>query len=66
MTNAVETRELTKHYVLKGETVRALRGVTFDVPTGDYVAIMIRDLGLALAMGCEPYDIMAAQMGKIG
>ncbi|MHB0957812.1 MAG: ABC transporter ATP-binding protein [Pirellulaceae bacterium] len=31
---------LRKDYVLKGETVHALRGVTFDVPTGDYVAIM--------------------------
>jgi 2-oxoisovalerate dehydrogenase E1 component len=33
---------------------------------GDYVAPMIRDLGLALAMGQKPYDVMAAQMGKIG
>lgn len=31
---------LEKTYVLKGETVRALRGVSFDVPEGDYVAIM--------------------------
>lgn len=38
--NAVEIRDLEKHYVLKSETVRALRGVTFDVPQGDYVAIM--------------------------
>jgi TPP-dependent pyruvate/acetoin dehydrogenase alpha subunit len=33
---------------------------------GDYVAPMIRDLGLALAMGQKPYDVIAAQMGKIG
>jgi len=31
---------LQKHYVLKSETVRALRGVSFEVPQGDYVAIM--------------------------
>lgn len=31
---------LQKHYVLKSETVRALRGVSFEVPEGDYVAIM--------------------------
>jgi putative ABC transport system ATP-binding protein len=31
---------LTKHYVLKGETVRALRGVSLTIPEGDYVAIM--------------------------
>jgi len=39
-TNAVEIHDLQKHYVLKSETVRALRGVTFNVPQGDYVAIM--------------------------
>ncbi len=33
-------RDLQKHYFLKSETVRALRGVSFDVPEGDYVAIM--------------------------
>lgn len=37
---AASIRNLQKHYVLKSETVRALRGVTFDVPEGDYVAIM--------------------------
>ncbi len=37
---AAEIRDLQKHYVLKSETVRALRGVSFEVPQGDYVAIM--------------------------
>jgi putative ABC transport system ATP-binding protein len=37
---AASIQDLTKDYVLKGETVRALRGVSFDVPEGDYVAIM--------------------------
>lgn len=37
---AVRISDLHKNYFLKGETVRALRGVTFDVPAGDYVAIM--------------------------
>lgn len=37
---AISIRNLTKEYVLKSETVRALRGVSFDVPQGDYVAIM--------------------------
>jgi putative ABC transport system ATP-binding protein len=32
--------DLRKDYVLKGETVRALRGVSFDIPAGDYIAIM--------------------------
>ncbi len=32
--------DLKKDYVLKSETVHALRGVTFDVPIGDYVSIM--------------------------
>ena len=37
---AAVIRGLQKHYVLKSETVRALRGVSFEVPQGDYVAIM--------------------------
>ena len=37
---ACRVSDMTKEYVLKSETVRALRGVTFDVPEGDYVAIM--------------------------
>ena len=37
---AASIQSLQKDYLLKGETVRALRGVTFDVPEGDYVAIM--------------------------
>lgn len=37
---ATVIRDVTKEYVLKSETVRALRGVSFDVPEGDYVAIM--------------------------
>ncbi len=37
---AASIQTLQKDYLLKGETVRALRGVTFDVPEGDYVAIM--------------------------
>jgi putative ABC transport system ATP-binding protein len=40
MGTAARLVDLAKHYVLKGETVRALRGVSFDVPVGDYVAIM--------------------------
>ncbi len=38
--HACSIRSLKKEYVLKSETVRALRGVSFDVPEGDYVAIM--------------------------
>ena len=37
---ACRVTDLKKEYVLKSETVRALRGVTFDVPEGDYMAIM--------------------------
>ncbi|MEQ8789098.1 MAG: ABC transporter ATP-binding protein [Pirellulaceae bacterium] len=40
MTAAASLRELSKSYFLKSETVHALRGVSFDVPQGDYVAIM--------------------------
>ncbi len=37
---AAQIDHLQKHYFLGGETVRALDGVTFTVPEGDYVAIM--------------------------
>jgi putative ABC transport system ATP-binding protein len=37
---AAQMVDIRKDYVLKSETVRALRGVAFDVPEGDYVAIM--------------------------
>ncbi|MDA7977746.1 MAG: ABC transporter ATP-binding protein [Pirellulales bacterium] len=37
---AVRVVNLQKHYQLGGETVKALRGVSFDVPVGDYIAIM--------------------------
>jgi len=40
MTLAASIQDLTKDYVLDGEVVRALRGVTFDIPEGDYVAVM--------------------------
>ncbi len=37
---ALRVQDLCKDYVLKGETVRALRGVTFDVADGEYMAVM--------------------------
>ena len=37
---AVSVADLRKDYVLSGETVHALRGVSFDVPEGDYISIM--------------------------
>lgn len=37
---ACSLRDLTKDYVLKSETVHALRSISLDVPEGDYVAIM--------------------------
>lgn len=37
---AVSVTDVRKDYVMSGETVHALRGVTFDVPEGDYVSIM--------------------------
>ncbi len=36
----IRTKELTKHYVLGAETVRALRGVDVDISGGEFVAIM--------------------------
>ena len=37
---ALQVKDLTKDYPLKGETVRALRGVSFDVEQGEYIAVM--------------------------
>ncbi|MDR3109493.1 MAG: ABC transporter ATP-binding protein [Planctomycetaceae bacterium] len=37
---AAKLEQVVKEYRLKGETVRALRGVSIEVPEGDYVAIM--------------------------
>ncbi len=36
----IALREVTKTYVLGDISVAALRGVSFDIPAGDYVAIM--------------------------
>jgi putative ABC transport system ATP-binding protein len=37
---ALRVENLRKDYFLKGETVHALRGVTFDVAVGEYMAVM--------------------------
>lgn len=37
---AAKVDDLKKDYVLKGGTVHALRGISFGIPEGDYVAIM--------------------------
>jgi putative ABC transport system ATP-binding protein len=37
---AAKVENLKKDYILEGEEVRALRGVSLDVPEGDYVAVM--------------------------
>ena len=37
---AVRVESLRKDYVLGAETVRALRGVSIEVPASDYIAIM--------------------------
>jgi len=39
-TAAVTATDLVKDYVLKSETVHALRGISFEIPQGDYVAVM--------------------------
>jgi len=40
MSNAAEVIDLHKHYFLGGETVYALKGVSLEVPEGDFIAIM--------------------------
>jgi putative ABC transport system ATP-binding protein len=37
---AVQIEALRKDYVMGAETVRALRGVSIDIPVSDYIAIM--------------------------
>jgi ABC-type glutathione transport system ATPase component len=37
---AFRVQDLHRTYFMKGETVHALRGVTFDVLVGEYIAIM--------------------------
>jgi len=36
----VSTRDLVKDYVIGGETVHAVNGVTLDIARGEFVAIM--------------------------
>jgi len=40
MSMAAVVRDVTREYVMDGEVVRALRGISLDVPEGDYVAVM--------------------------
>jgi putative ABC transport system ATP-binding protein len=40
MQPAVRIEDLTKDYVMGAETVHAVRGISLEVPAGDYVAIM--------------------------
>jgi putative ABC transport system ATP-binding protein len=40
MTPAALIQDVTKRYVMDGGTVHALRGVSLEIPQGDYVAIM--------------------------
>ncbi len=40
MSVVVETKDLTKQYILKGEVVHALRGVSVSVDRGEYISIM--------------------------
>ncbi|MBN2474389.1 MAG: ABC transporter ATP-binding protein [Pirellulales bacterium] len=37
---AASIQQVTKEYAMDGEVVRALRGVSLDIPEGDYLAIM--------------------------
>ena len=40
MQYAAQTIDLHKYYYLGDNVVKALRGVTADIPVGDFVAIM--------------------------
>ena len=38
--NVIEVNNITKHYHLGSQTVEALRGVTFEIKQGEFIAIM--------------------------
>ena len=38
--NIIEVTDITKHYSLGTQTVEALRGVSFDIKQGEFIAIM--------------------------
>ena len=38
--NVIQVKDLTKHYSLGTQTVEALRGVSFDIKQGEFIAIM--------------------------
>ena len=38
--NVIEVKDITKHYSLGTQTVEALRGVSFDIKQGEFIAIM--------------------------
>ncbi len=38
--NIIEVKDLTKHYSLGTQTVKALRGLSFDIKQGEFIAIM--------------------------
>ena len=40
LTNVIQLENLTKTYVVGETEVRALRGVSYDIPDGDFLAIM--------------------------
>mgnify|MGYP003780999639 CR=1 FL=1 len=38
--NIIEVKNITKHYSLGTQTVEALRGISFDIKQGEFIAIM--------------------------
>ena len=36
----IEVKDLTKHYLLGSQSVEALRGISFDIDQGEFLAIM--------------------------
>ena len=38
--NVIEVKNITKHYSLGTQTVEALRGVSFGIEQGEFIAIM--------------------------